>query len=1738
LLLAAGLPIAIYAAVNWWRTRLAARAAALSPNAVGSLLTLLGVGSFAVLLPIGLAAWKTQQGAYYWQTISPLGIVLALPALWCGGLLWRRLTGPETAVMRTVGLSLGVGALGLIAAANVAAGPDPRLLLACAVLGAAVLWAACTAYDWPWGHAAVALFTGWGAWLAILLVGQRLVPNVSARELLAALLSGWAAWGLLLVTCALSGMAFWQWRRGQAIVASGWGAAAAVGSAAALAIVARIGFGVAGDTSGSAELWLLYAALALGCAWLTARPELHDAGSLLLLVGAAQLCVWTMAPVWQLTAPWLVALLVVSATLAALGLWPTRDRRHSRAEQAAKLLHGMAAVLLAAAAVHLGFTLDAVGFGQGMLVMALIAGLLFVIALARGWYSAFLAMQASLTTAVLFGMARICQEFIWYAAASEPLLHPRLWQIGAFGALGLAAGWLRLRLWARQRTAPLAAIPVEANVAGVVVHVEPAFLTTWLARAANYVARPVWSLDRILISAAFVLLLWLTCRGLAPGVIAELSPSGSSPLAAAATQIGSAEAIATPTLTNQALLWATAKDGSLESIAVGNWLLAASLFALLGIAVRFNATAWSRWSLALLLPTVCGLIAALGTVNGDTVTVARCCAMIGALLAGGAALRFAAMLSTVTATISSSSANHLLVIELNPAWGTRLFTLFALQTLFIGFLCHLFRELLFADPAFLQIFLFLTVLFCAAITVNSLVSGDSLWRYREPSLSWPAQLVTAIFVWSGTLILVPAAHALQLAVFQQGVTGPNTSSIFADLRASISYAAPIIGLALAIAVSAWRAQAPAAAILSSMLTVFGTLTGVILWGQEQSLGWTWERVLFLLECGVLSSAATTLLWRFIVARQQGFVRRAKQVRSSLWLRGWSMVPLALELALLIPGGLWLWLQPVATPGLAALGSVTGWLAFGLSFAVAMIVPQPRATVPRAVWLPLMLGLGGILVAGTLQQLGWDNGNWLGFHVWLASNVATTLLASALALKCQRGPLTLAERGSWLVLLTAFQLGGIALAARTLWGDPQAPWWAVGTALIGAVHLAFLALWLRARSAIYLSQALIQVAVTLVWRELFGQERRAEALVNMIVLTATVPWWLWCENRIIRIGEDSFALARALPWHRLASLLGLLGFALVVLEQLGRAATVGGTLPHPALTWTLAASVLMAMFSLAWDRALPAAGKGLYVAGLLICGLALCALELDPALFRWGGLIVVAAYTVATGYLWNRRAALAGMLARMGIPWANAAVDTAAPHWLIGANSLLVAGVLVGVTWAQFEYAEWELRIGAAKAGLLQSVALGILAWGRTRTPLQYAALAVGTFGAVLLGWSALDPTAGEMRLDYVVVALAALGITAVLYGFGFSKLLQRENDWTRAAARLVPVLLGICLLLLIGILSVEVQQFTTAGTVEIAPWAIATVAFCLLGLFGAALAAAVLPGRDPLQLTERQRGGYVYAAEALLAVLFAHIRLTMPWLFNGLMTQYWPLIVVALAFSGVGLSEWFRRRRQHVLAEPLENTGAFLPLLAVLGFWFNETRVHYSVLLVIAGGLYSVLALRRKSFGFSIVAMLLANGGLWYWLEHDLAWSFLSRPQTWCIPPALCVLIAAHLNRARLTAAQLTSLRYGSALVIYVSSTAEIFLRGVAENPWLPVILAPLSIAGVSAGIFWRIRSFLWLGTVFLFMSLLSIIWYAAVDLEQTWIWSACGIVTGIVIIAIFALFEKKRQEIFGVLAELKQWQE
>ncbi|MGH9904431.1 MAG: hypothetical protein ACRD8U_02475, partial [Pyrinomonadaceae bacterium] len=546
--------------------------------------------------------------------------------------------------------------------------------------------------------------------------------------------------------------------------------------------------------------------------------------------------------------------------------------------------------------------------------------------------------------------------------------------------------------------------------------------------------------------------------------------------------------------------------------------------------------------------------------------------------------------------------------------------------------------------------------------------------------------------------------------------------------------------------------------------------------------------------------------------------------------------------------------------------------------------------------------------------------------------------------------------------------------------------------------------------------------------------------------------------------------------------------------------------------------------------------GLYLTGLLAAALFLDQLNLSPGRLAWSAMILIAIFAIVMSLMWRSRQMLIEYADRLKIP---RRMDPSATGltWLLITNSLLITAVLLLAYWVVLTFAGSMSRLTAAFAVAGQAVTFGLLAEGARRLKLQRAAIASFVTGAVFLGWALLAPGTTGTWYNRAVILMVEMFAFVGLYALGLNKTIEREPDWTKAARGCIPWIAGTGVIALLFALGTEVFYQLLFGAVRISSLSLLAVGVTLVAGIVICVLFALSAKHDPLNLSERARMNYVYAAEVMLGLLFMHIRLTMPWLFSGFFERYWPLVVMAIAYLGVALSEALRRRELLVLAHPIERTGAFLPLLPVIGFWIVQSEVDYSSLLFVVGGIYGLLSILRRSFVFGLLAAIAGNGGLWYLLHRTDNYQFLQHPQLWLIPVALSVLLAAYLNEDDFTEDQMAGIRYLSLVTIYASSTADIFINGVADSPWLPLALAGLSLAGVFGGIIFRIRGLLLLGCVFLLIAIITMIWYASVNLGWTWLWYVAGIATGATIIFMFALFEKKRAEVLRVVEGLKDWE-
>ena len=728
-------------------------------------------------------------------------------------------------------------------------------------------------------------------------------------------------------------------------------------------------------------------------------------------------------------------------------------------------------------------------------------------------------------------------------------------------------------------------------------------------------------------------------------------------------------------------------------------------------------------------------------------------------------------------------------------------------------------------------------------------------------------------------------------------------------------------------------------------------------------------------------------------------------------------------------------------------------------------------------------------------------------------------------------------------------------------DPTRPWLSGCGILTVSVMASVLAVWLRRPAYVFISGLLpnvIGVIAWMAWAEPAWELPSLAGFVQANVLCLGIGSAVWTLLKLALpqgVPEPDVG-GRRLSFSRLAGCWAVaLLAAVVAVAVASHALWLHQVLVTQRLDWIALAATAAAVAICLWDRSSRLALPGLYCLTLAAVGMGLSAREVVAREFCHAAAIELAAFVLAT-------AVLGVLLPRLTAVWQTLRIPADDRRWpadWLPAAQAAVAGTVAALSvWISLDFAFDGMAhpaygsalgrlAGPAAAALLFAAAILMArrADGPWRAPWQYATLGLGLAVYSELGWAGLDPFGDALWLHRSVILMAAAVVMTLVAGLGLRRLLPETSDWITSGRRMTPALGGLALLMLAIVLLQEGFLFCRYDEVAMAWPAIVVVTGCLAALVAGCLCFAVLPRWDPLGLTDRGRTAYVYAAEALGALTGVHLWLTVPWLFQlGFIEEYWLLIVTAVAFAGAGLSELFHRRKMPVLSEPLERTALVLPLVPAIGYWFMQATSAETWFLgqaspamwLLMGLFYCFMAVNKRSLWLGLLAVLAGNTGLWVlWDRLDI--EIYKHPQLWLIPIALAALVGEYLNRHRLEKAQSTAVRYLALSVIYVSSTADMFIAGVGKDFYMPVILMVLAVLGALAGILLRVRSFLYLGVTFLVLDIVTMVWYAAIQRQIWWIAAVCGIVLGIAVLILVGVFEKRRNDILAAVERLKDWE-
>ncbi len=812
---------------------------------------------------------------------------------------------------------------------------------------------------------------------------------------------------------------------------------------------------------------------------------------------------------------------------------------------------------------------------------------------------------------------------------------------------------------------------------------------------------------------------------------------------------------------------------------------------------------------------------------------------------------------------------------------------------------------------------------------------------------------------------------------------------------------------------------------------------------------------------------------------------------------------------------WLWLA--------------GWMGLMLTGLLAAVVDQlfaePADFVP---WLPFkVVAIGAVVVAIGQTVLLWlyggprapqtdsvikglnanaDRAVWVAWPVLLSSAVGLTFACRGALYNIGEFWLYFALIGVTVVLITIL---GMTLRSATLgfaacavgligvtvvfWKDPQN--WFTGTEPY----------WLN---LVTIMSALLALA----WTAFYVQRRRVlhepirrgfVSMPNVVLLAGSI--WI-AIAALLQLPADSGVFGTA---STLANPLGFLAFVLIA--GLSGAAIWIDRARFKVVSWCLLSLALIvtviSIFSTTESWRFVGADLG---AALVVCG--------------WG-------------LAWLRRKRLVQLAKQFGATRLVAlerSIQFQLPIYSTIVGSLILWAALVAIAFVDTR----PHRYLAAIIPFALAVGLGCQSNPSIRRWLQIVSLSLATIGGLFLAWADLTPE--QMfevpLLSLLVRSLIVLAGAMFVYGGLVTRWVRPGDTWLKSLREMAVVTCGLAVSCFALVILAEQGSFVEGQGCGLALAESIVVALLVLGMIAGLIMIAIRPENDPFALSLQGRMGYVYAAELVMAALVAHLYFTMPWLFQLGIKEYWPYIAMAICFGGVGLAQVLEKRKLKVLGQPLFHTAAILPIVVSAAMFGIESSADASMVMLVVGMIYLMISYTHHSVISGVASVVFGNLALWMFINRFPGFSFLDHPQLWLIPPAVSALIAGQLSRKSLTGNQLAALRYICVAVIYVSSTSEIFISGIGDQLWPPIVLAILAVSGIMAGIMLHVKSFLYFGSLFLLMAMITMVSHAHQRLDHVWPWWAFGIGLGIAILVMFGLFEKRKNDMKAIAEGLRKW--
>ena len=1675
-------PVGIYVVViaaSLWRH---SRMRRVGEEEAKAMLFQLGVQTFACLVPLGLLLYQTGQVGTTMRLLSPLMCALAGPAMVTGLFLWRRITAAVSSQVRMTAASISLVAAAVMMLGAGLAWPMPSRLMPAMLINAFALVALIRLIRHPTVHAMATLWFA-AAWvLGVQLVSGGLswstsTPNVVAK----ALFSAGTGQALVAVVAACALIAVWFERRQRRLPALGYGVVTLGFVAISAGLVTLFGFGVAGDAEHVTWVYAVYAAGAFVVARRLGSPIATCGGCVAAQMAIVQLTVCVLPPMpFALSTALLIG--ASACTVAAVML----RRLNVKQNVERPFVHPLAtfAVTVSLIAIFwMTIRLPSDLLSAFSVRMAWVSVLWFALALMNRWPRILAGSQVALVVAACAATQHHLCELTWYQTLSRPLHDPWVWQAHLLVIGGLCLAW------------SVARVVVNRLCAQAVLHVEveqghTKGIDKWAGVVSRLLNPSFPATDRWMALLVLAGLVFLALWGAAPGAVAEHGWHGNQSFFAEyshASGIGSWLVL----IVVVATFFLRLREGRHNPVVKRFLVVLACATVLMAAAFdgQQKVVAAFRWLAA------CVMLLTSVAVWTKGYWFHRVGHLIGIPAPTGAHEVFGVrsflvvlfglpvVLLTITYAFATAHGNALTPATLSDIWP-RISLLGPAVLVVASLIGHGAFE---RRPDFA-----VAAAGIACVLVTSVELSVIPRAGRSP---WPE-----FFVWLVQLnAMVSAVVALLWRAFQGWYPYQDHAMKFPRWPLMVGRA--VIGATLLLAVAGIFVRPGS---ISAAVAEAGTAWGLV--------------AVILLEWALLSACRSSS-------------ESEKGHRTSVWvLYGAALLACAVAP---FDSGNWLCVHTLMI-GLVA-GSCLR-LHFGNRQVRELIGTGWQETFETAA-----AGTSGAIsrIDHDLSCVG-CNYNLRGLAPSGRCPECNAAISESREVAVGRltpewtAQLTQTRMQTAVGVLTCTALGTL-FAMRAALDDPQQPWWSVAVLIALCASCIALAGWTPRRVFAYLAGIEICLAATVWWMALYWNKTTASLAanlanllnVNVIALAVAGIAWMVVERQVLRRKLAAGHVGRWPIFHHTAAVLS--AGVVTVLAGLALYRTAIQQPPNDMvllswLGWALATALMVAGTRQPVFRHVSA---GLYVLGLSAIGMIMAQSNAALHTLAWATSLALALYVLMTTMVTNR--------------WIGTdegpLLTSRKGSWVLYGNALTTAASVLLAEYVGLSDPHIAVRMLVVVSPLLCALSAVLVAVGRLRTLMQTCCGALLVFAGVLFAWSWIPPHGNADGLRRAVGMFAAISTMIA----ASSALLSRAtlgHTWKTAVRRNVAGMSAFAGAALFYIAAYEIIAYVSRHPVPLAKFEVAAMVAALLVAAVCCVTFAVRDRFDPFRVTPAAKETYVYVAVGLAFVLALHIRASMPWLFHGFITQYWPILVLTVACAAVAVGEACLRRGIGVLGRPLGRMGVSLPVLALLDCFLMASRVHYSIVLLTIGAFYAVMASLRRTALLGALAALSFNGSLWYLLHHTPGLGIAQHPQLWFIPPALAVLAAVHLNRAGLEERQRRAVHYTCLLTVYLSSTADIFLIGVAKAPWLPLVLGGMSVAGILAGIAFRMRSFLQLGTGFLCLSLLTIVWHAAANLGWTWVWYVAGIALGLAIMTMFALFEKKRSEMGTLLEEVRGWAE